>query len=71
MPWAYVFDNIKGEETGWTFYEKELQKTNQIDFSIEKVIERKGDKLNVKWKSYDNSFKSWIDKKDIIIQNEL
>ena len=30
---------------------------------IEKVIKRKGDKLCVKWKGYDNSFNSWIDKK--------
>ena len=30
---------------------------------MEKVIKRKGDKLYVKWKGYDNSFNSWIDKK--------
>ena len=30
---------------------------------IEKVIRRKDDKLYVKWKGYDNSFNSWIDKK--------
>ena len=28
---------------------------------------RKGDKLYVKWKGYDNSLKSSIDKKDIVI----
>ena len=50
-----------------TFYEKELQKTNhQEEFRIEKVIKRKGDKMYVKWKGYDNSFNSWIDKKDLI-----
>ena len=49
-----------------TFYEKELQKTNQQEFSIEKVIKRKGSKLYVKWKRYDNSFNSWIDKKDLV-----
>ena len=27
---------------------------------------KKGDKLYVKWKGYDNSFNSWIDKKDLI-----
>ena len=37
-----------------TFYEKELQKTNQKEFRVEKVIERKGNKLYVKWKGYDN-----------------
>ena len=35
-----------------TFYEKELQKTNEEDFRIEKVINKKGDKLYVKWKGY-------------------
>ena len=49
-----------------TFYEKELQKTNQEEFRIEKVLKRKGDKLYVKWKGYNNSFNSWIDKKDLV-----
>ena len=47
------------------FYEKELQKTNQEEFRVEKVIKRKGDKLYIWWKGYDSSFNSWIDKKDI------
>ena len=54
-----------GEETVGTFYEKELQKVNQEKFRIENVIKRKEDKLYVKWKGYDNSFYSWIDKKYI------
>ena len=49
-----------------TFYEKEWQKTNQEEFRIEKGIKRKGNKIYVKWKVYDNSFNSWIDKNDII-----
>ena len=48
------------------FCKKELQKTNQQQFRIEKVIKRKGDKLYVKWKGYDSSFNSWIDKKYLI-----
>ena len=36
------------------------------EFRIEKVIKRKGDKLCVKWKGYDNSFNSWINKKDFV-----
>ena len=31
-----------------------------------KVIKRKGDKLYVKWKGYDSSFNSRIDKKDLV-----
>ena len=38
---------------------------------VEKVIKRKGNKLYIKWKSHNNSFNSWIDKKYIIIRNEL
>ena len=49
-----------------TFYEKELQRTNQEEFIIEKVIKKKRDKLYVKWKGYDNSFNSWIDKKVLV-----
>ena len=47
-------------------YEKQLQKANQKKLRIEKVIKRKRDKLYVKRKDYDNSFNSWIDKKDIV-----
>ena len=66
MPWTYVISDLKGEEMFRTFYEKELQKTNPKEFKVEKVIKRKDDKLYVKWKAYDNSFNSWIDKKDSI-----
>ena len=55
-----------GEEITGTFYEKQLQKTSQEEFRIEKVIKRKGDKIYVRWKGYDNSFNSWIVKNDII-----
>ena len=48
------------------FYEEELQKTNQKEFRIKKVIKRKRNKLYVKWKGYENISNSWIDKKDLI-----
>ena len=66
VPWIFVINDLNGEEIIETFYEKELQKTNQKEFRIEKVLKRKGDKLYVKWKRYDNSFDSWINKKDLI-----
>ena len=65
VPWTYDINDLNGEEVIGTFYKKELQKTNQ-EFRIEKVIKKKGDKVNVKWKGYDSSFNSWIDKKDAI-----
>ena len=66
VPWTYVINDLNVEEITGTFYENELQKTNQKEFRIEKVIKGKGDKLYVKWKGYDNSFNSWINKNDII-----
>ena len=66
VPWTYAIDDLNGEEINGTFYEKELQKIEQQEFRIEKVIKKKGDKLCVKWKGYDNSFNSWIDKKDLV-----
>ena len=63
---TYVINDLNGEEITGIFYEKELQKTNQKEFRIEKVIKRKGDKLYVKWKGYNNSFNSWIVKKDLV-----
>ena len=62
VPWTYVINDLNGEQIIGSFYEKEMQKTNQKEFRIEK----KGDKLYVKWKGYDNSFDSWINKKDIL-----
>ena len=66
VPWTYVTNDLNGEEIMGTFYEKEFQKTSQEEFRIEKGIKRKGDKMYAKWKGYDNSFNSWIDKKDLI-----
>ena len=65
VPWTYIVNDLSGEEITGSFYEKELQKTNQEKFRIEKVRKRKGDELYVKWKGYDNCFNSWIDKKDL------
>ena len=50
VPWTYVINDLNGDEIIGTFYAKKLQKTNQQEFRIEKVINKKGDKLHVKWK---------------------
>ena len=41
VPWTYVINNFNSEETVRTFYEKELQKTNQEELGIEQVIKKK------------------------------
>ena len=66
VPLTYVINDRNGEEIVGTFYEKELKKTNQQEFRIEKVIKKKEDKLYVKLKGYDSSFNSWIDKNNLI-----
>ena len=38
VPWTYVINDLNGAEIIGTFYEKELEKTNQEEFRIEKVI---------------------------------
>ena len=48
VPWTYVINDLNGKEIDGTFYENELQKTNQKEFRIKKVIKKKEDKLYVK-----------------------
>ena len=52
VPWTYSNSDLNGEEITGGFYEKELQKTSQKEFRIEKILKRKGDKLYVKWKGF-------------------
>ena len=66
VPWTYVINDLNGEEIIGTYHGKELQKSNQQKFRIEKVIKKNGDKLYFKWKDHDNSFNSWIDKKGLV-----
>ena len=63
VPWTYVISDMNGEEITGSFYEKELQSTNQQKYRIEKLIKRKGDKLYVKWKGCNDTM---INKKDIL-----
>ena len=54
VPWTYVISDLNGGKIAGSFYKKELEKTSQEKFRIEKVIKRKGDKLYFKWRGYDN-----------------
>ena len=63
VSWIYAISDLKGEVNVETFSENGLQKTDQKEFTVERVITRKGDKLYVKRQGYDSSFNDWIDKK--------
>ena len=52
VPWTCVINDLNDEEIVGTFYEKELEKIDQEDFRIEKVIKKKRNKLHVKWEGY-------------------
>ena len=66
VPWIYVANDLNGEKITGSFYEKKLQKSNQKQFRIEKVLKRKGDKLYVNWKGYNSSFNTSISKKYLV-----
>ena len=62
VPYYYLKD-LNNEKLQGTFYEQELQKTKQDDlYTIEKILKTDKDKIYVKWRGYDNSFNSWINK---------
>ena len=64
----YKLKDMNDEIIEGSFYEKELQKTKNTtgEYIIEKIIKTRNDKLFVKWRGYNNSFNSWVDKKDVI-----
>ena len=48
------------------FLRKSIAKKKKKKVRIEKLVKRKSDKLYVKYKGYNNSFNSWIDKKKTV-----
>ena len=47
------------------FMKKNCKKLDKENLEVENAIKRKGDKLCIKWKGYDKSFNSWINKKTL------
>ena len=50
-----------------TFYQEELLKTNMKEndlYIIEEITKKVGNKYLVKWKGYDDSFNSYVNKND-------
>ena len=63
---CYYLKDLNNEKLDGTFYEQELQKTKQDDlYTIEKILKTNKDKIYVKWRGYDNSFNSWINKNTV------
>ena len=68
-PITYKLEDLQGEEIEGTFYEPELQKTEQQIYRIEKIIKKEKGRSFVKWKGYPDKFNSWVDNKDLIDLN--
>ena len=66
---TYKIKDINNEIIQGIFYEKELQLSKMKEgglYIIEKIIRKVGNKYLVKWKGYDNSFNSYVNKNDIV-----
>ena len=62
VPYYYLKD-LNNEKLQGTFYEQELQKTKQDDlYTVEKILETNKNEIFVKWRRYDSSFNSWINR---------
>ena len=64
VPYYYLKD-LNNEKLQGTFYEQELQKTKQDLYTIEKILKTNKNKIYVKWRDYDSSFNSWINKNTV------
>ena len=64
VPYYYLKD-LNNEKLDGTFYQEELQKTKQELYTIEKILKTNKDKIYVKWRGYDSSFNSWINKNTV------
>ena len=66
-PVTYKLKDLMDDEVDGSFYEKELQKTEQKTFRIEEVLDRdeKAGKALVAWSSYPEKFDEWIPIKDV------
>ena len=61
---TYQLKDMNNEIIKGQFYTKELQLTKNTtgEYIIEKILKTNKDKIFVKWRGYDNSFNSWINK---------
>lgn len=70
-PVTYKLQDTLGDPIEGSFYEEELQKTQQEIYRVEKVLQKK--KINgvehalVKWSGYSSKFNQWIPTSDLVI----
>ena len=64
---TYKIKDLNNEIIKGIFYEKELQKTRNTsnEYIIEKILKTNKNKIYVKWRGYNSSFNSWIDRNSL------
>ena len=64
---TYQLKDMNNEIIKGQFYTKELQLTKNTtgEYIIEKILKTDKDKIYVKWRGYDSSFNSWINKNNV------
>ena len=64
---TYKIKDLNDEVVKGIFYEKELQKAKNTsrEYIIEKILKTNKNKIYVKWRNYNSSFNSWIDKNSV------
>lgn len=66
-PVTYILEDSKGEVLKGGFYQEELSKSSVGDvYLIEKVLKRRGNKVQVRWLNFDQKADSWIKASDIV-----
>ena len=66
---SYKIKDMNNEIIQGIFYEKELQLSKMKEdglYIIEKIIRKNKNRYFVKWRGYDNSFNSYVNKNDIV-----
>lgn len=67
IPVTYLLKDHLNKVLKGGFYEHEISKSNVGDvYLVEKVLQRKGDRVRVRWLGFDGKHDAWIHKKDLI-----
>lgn len=67
IPETYILKDNKGNLLQGAFYGHEMLKSTVGDvYLVEKVLQRKKDKVKVRWLGFDKTEDSWIPIKDLV-----
>jgi L-rhamnose mutarotase len=67
VPVTYLLEDYTGEVLKGGFYEHELTKSTVGDvYLVEKILQRKGDRVRVRWLGFDGKHDTWIPKSKLL-----